>query len=233
MAPGRGIFDSLRPDDVVIPFWLRVVGVAVGGVVVVLVAVSAFTAGHPPKGQGAPGSAGAGPPAFGSAAFGAVGARPAGAGPETPTVSGSHPPVGSRSGTPPPSPLPGLPAPLTSDQFHDPGAVAAAFAAAYETWVSPDGPPGSAARVEPYTTAALFAHFPEPSSWPAPSALAAIDQVAVAVSSAQTRVATVRLTQQLLGQDGRPLGPPQASVLQVTVEQQPDGTWLVGWFTAG
>jgi hypothetical protein len=217
------MLDPLRTDDVVIPFWLRVVGVVVGGAVVVLVVVSAFTGGHPPKGQGAAGSVASGP----------AGARPGGAGPEVPTAPGSQAGVIPPSGTPPPPLLPGLPAPLTSDQFHDPAAVAAAFAAAYQSWVSPDGPPGSAARVEPYTTAALFAHFPEPSSWPAPSALAAIDKVTVAVSSAQTRVATVRLTQHLLGQDGRPLGPPQTSVFQVTVEQQPDGSWLVGWFTTG
>ncbi|MGI8752227.1 MAG: hypothetical protein ACR2MN_07940, partial [Acidimicrobiales bacterium] len=129
--------------------------------------------------------------------------------------------------------LPTLPAPLAADDFGDPGKVAAAFAAAYQTWVSPDGPPGSAARVEPYATADLFARFPEPTSWPAPSALAAVDQVTVAASSPQTRVVSVALTQHLLGQDGRPIGAPQASTMSVTVEQQPDGGWLVGRFSLG
>lgn len=210
MARGRTILDSLRADDVTIPFWLRVAGAVVSVVVVVLVVVSGFTAGKPD--QGTPPQAPPSPAAPGSAS-----GRSAGTAPSALTSTD----------------LPGLPAPLTSEEFRNPGAVAAAFAAAYQTWVAPDGPPGSAARVEPYTTADLFAHFPEPTSWPAPSALASIDKVTVAVSSPQTRMAAVSLTQHLLGQDGRPIAAPQTSTMSVTVEQQPSGEWLVGRFTIG
>lgn len=183
-------------------------GVVVGAVVVVLVVVSGFTAGQPGR-----------------------------AGVNLAVPPGSPEPRLTDPGTAPRAPssaaLPGLPAPLTSGEFRDPGAVASAFAIAYQTWVAPDGPPGSAARVEPYTTTDLFAHFPEPTSWPAPSALAAIDKVTVAVSSPRTRLATVSLTQHLLGQDGRPIAAPRTSTMSVTVEQQPGGDWLVGWFTTG
>lgn len=207
MPPKRTILDSLRADDITIPFGLRVAGVVVGAVVAVLMVVSVFTAGHPGR---APVNL-AVPPV-----------QPVPARPGSPSEA-TAPPVATT--------LPGLPAPLASGQFHDPGAVAAAFATAYQTWVSPDGPPGSAARVEPYATADLFAHFPEPTSWPAPSALAAIDKVTVSPSSSSTWVATVALTQHLLGQDGRPIGAPQASTMAVTMAAQPGGDWLVERFT--
>ena len=112
--------------------------------------------------------------------------------------------------------------------------MAAAFATAYLTWTSPDGPPGSAARVEPYSTADLFAHFPEPDTWPAPSALASLDKVTTTrTGSGLTQNVSVSLTQHLLGQDGRPIGAPQRCTMSVTLDQQPSGDWLVGGFTLG
>ncbi len=205
MASGRTILDSLRAGDVTIPFWLRVGGAVVGVVVVVLVVVSGFTAGQPER-------------------AGVNLAVPQAEPPSTAGVAGAAPP--SRN-------LPGLPAPLTSEEFRDPGAVAAAFASAYQSWLAPDGPPGSASRIEPYATADLFARFPEPTSWPAPSALAVIDKVTVSASAPQTRDVIVTLTQHLVGQDGRPIAAPLTSTMSVTVAQQPSGDWLVGWFTVG
>jgi hypothetical protein len=219
MAPGRTVLESLGADAVTIPFWLRAAGVAVGAAVAVLVVISAFTAGPPARTR-----------------FHAAVPLTEPAVPRTPSRAQRTETAPASGATP--ADLPGLPAPLTSGQFRDPAAVAAAFATAYLTWISPDGPPGSAARVEPYITADLFAHFPEPTSWPAPSALAAIDGVTVAapqleMPSPQTRPASVSLTQHLLGQDGRPIGAPQAHTLSVTLEQQPSGDWLVGRFTPG
>ncbi|MDQ2727827.1 MAG: hypothetical protein M3Y91_08200 [Actinomycetota bacterium] len=222
MAPARTILGSLRTDDVTIPFWLRAAGAVVGAVVAVLVVVSA-AAGGPGSSTAGPADSKPGPadskPADSKPAAGPAAAGPAAAGPAPSGSPGAN--------------LPALPAPLASGGFHDPGAVAASFAATYQTWVSPDGPPGSAARVEPYATADLFAHFPEPTWWPAPSALAAIDKVTVAASSPRTSVVSVALTQHLLGQDGRPIGPPQTSTMSMTVEQESDGGWLVGSFTMG
>ncbi|MDQ6838000.1 MAG: hypothetical protein M3137_06610 [Actinomycetota bacterium] len=200
MAP-RTIRDSLRGDDITIPFWLRLGGAVIAVVVTMLVVVSAFTSpGRPPPVP---------PPR----------AQPA--------ETAEAPP----SEAPGPVALPGLPVPLPSTDFANPGSVAGAFAVADQTWIAPDGPPGSAARVEPYVTAQLFTHFPEPTSTPSPSALAAVDNVTVSGSSSGTRLATVSLTQHLLGQDGGAVARPLTSTLWVTVERQSNGTWLVAAFS--
>ncbi|MDQ6782792.1 MAG: hypothetical protein M3063_04990 [Actinomycetota bacterium] len=187
-----------------IPFWLRVAGMAIGAVIGLLMVISAFTAGARSP------------------------LRPRRSPPPPGPV-----PTAAPSPTVPSTALPNLPAPLPSAGFRDPDAVAGAFAVNYRTWIGPDGPPGSATRVEPYATPELFAHFPEPTSWPAPSALATVDAVTDGAVSAQSRMVAVSVTQHLVGQDGRPIAAPVTTTMSVTVDQQPDGAWLVAAFSPG
>ena len=126
-----------------------------------------------------------------------------------------------------------MPQPATTDDNRAATSVASQFVAAYLTWRYPDGPPGTAARVQPFVSAALFDHFPEPTEpAPAPSATASIRSVTVASSTATTQVVDVSETQHLLAQDGTLLASTQPAVIDVTLAIQGNGAWLVAAFRA-
>ncbi len=212
-------------DDVVIPWWLRVGGTAIGLTVTAAAVISGL--GHHPPTTAADArprrptpSVLGGPPSI--AASAAPGATPT----TTSPVSPSGPGPGAVG------PL-ALPIPLAAGGFADPAAVAAAFAAAYLTWRAPDGPPSAAARVAPYITSALRARFPQPSSGQsaAPSAVAVVDAERVVSDSAATKVFEIAATRHLLGQNGTALAVASTASMAVAVDRQANGAWLVGSFS--
>lgn len=192
-------------ETVVIPLWLRAAGVIVAATIAVLAVVTGTqTGGATRRDQPSPPTA-------------TTGRVPPG--PTAPATTAQAPAL--------PSPLPAL-------GYTDPRAVASSFVAAYLTWRFPDGPPGAAARVQPYATGALFEHFPEPTDTPpAPSAIAVIASATVASSTASSRVIDVDAGQHLLAQDGGALAASEPVVMRVTVEMQGGGGWLVASFAPG